>query len=440
MVSQPQSTTHSIQQDEEHQRAHHILAGHHHLVDVNASNTSNAVVVDHHYYYDDDDTVDILVPPFHSEERHATLLPATFNLVATIVGGGVLSLPLAFQKCGGVAAATLYMILAAVATDRSLHLLTWAARRSGAATYGEVARRAFGKPAEWCVAGLLAVFLLFVVTAYLVLVRDIWTPLVLRVLVFLFHFGDDDDPDTIDDENNNNKTTANYVLLFFVVVMIPFLVQRDLYALRYNCYIGFASISILCAALCYQAASNIASSSSSEDTEDGSLAGAIESSTTTAATTTTNKTTTFSNLLFAFPIITLSFLSQFNILPIQTSLKQPTRQRMQRVVHGAVLASGTLMYLFGAAGYLCFPNNTQGNILLNLQDDHRFMVMAGRVGCGVTILFAMPLMVLPCRRNLLELLDCYVEWRNNYRPPPAPPASLSSSSFATTAATTETNT
>jgi len=249
----------------------------------------------------------------------------------------------------------------------------------------EVARCAFGKPAEWGVAGLLAVFLLFVVTAYMVLLRDIWTPLLLTNAA-------------AETENSNNV-----VLLGCVVVMIPFLVQRELHALRYNCYVGFASISILCGALCYRAWTAAAADQNDNTT-------AQEQSIISAATATT--TTSFSDILFAFPIITLSFLSQFNILPIQSALIRPTRKRMQRVVQAAVGASGLLMYLFGVAGYLCFGADTQGNILLNLaDDDNSTVVWAGRVGCGITILLALPMMVLPCRRNLLELLDCWIEYQ-----------------------------
>ena len=76
------------------------------------------------------DNTEILVPPFDSETRKSTLIPATFNLVATIVGGGVLSLPLAFQKCG-IVLATVLMILSAVVTDFSLYLLCISARQTG---------------------------------------------------------------------------------------------------------------------------------------------------------------------------------------------------------------------------------------------------------------------------------------------------------------------
>ena len=88
---------------------------------------------------------DHLVPPFFSSsqdeeanstttsnsERPSSLLVGTFNLIATILGGGVLTLPIAFQKCG-VAFTSLFMLVSAYMTYMSLMMLCYSSRRSGA--------------------------------------------------------------------------------------------------------------------------------------------------------------------------------------------------------------------------------------------------------------------------------------------------------------------
>ncbi|EJK61634.1 hypothetical protein THAOC_17843, partial [Thalassiosira oceanica] len=124
---------------------------------------------------------DHLAPPFDSDERPSSLLVGTFNLIATVVGGGVLSLPIVFQKCG-IVFATAAMALSACTTYLSLVMLCYSSRRAGGSSYGEVMRSAFGERAEELVAWLLFVFLLFVIVGYMVLIRDIWTPLALLVL------------------------------------------------------------------------------------------------------------------------------------------------------------------------------------------------------------------------------------------------------------------
>lgn len=92
-------------------------------------------------------TTDVLVPGYDSPRRKSPLVVATFNLSATIVGGGVLSLPLAFAKCG-IVLGTVLMITAGIVTDRSLYLLCLCARQTGATSYGEVGKVAFGKYME----------------------------------------------------------------------------------------------------------------------------------------------------------------------------------------------------------------------------------------------------------------------------------------------------
>ena len=313
---------------------------------------------------------EVLVPSFDSNERHSTRLVATFNLVATIVGGGVLSLPYAFGKCG-VVLGSILMVFAAVITDRSLYLLCLCARQTGVRTYGEVGKAAFGPWMETAISGLLFVFLLFVLVAYMVLVRDIWTPIVGKMF------------------SSWREPSGNVVLFGILLFMTPFLVQKTLYELRFNCYVGFASTSILCLALCHHAVQKLVDWD--EDTADDNE----------ILLTTSN----LGDVLFSFPIIMLSFLSSFNVLPIQSALIEPTKQRVSSVISGAVTACFVLMYLLGLSGYLYAGSSTKGNILLNCDHNSDFFFFLGRLGCGVTIMLALAMITLPCRDSGLEVVQ-----------------------------------
>ena len=52
-------------------------------------------------------------------------------------------------------------------------MLCYCSRRSGASSYGEICRSAFGTKAEIGVNWVLFVYLLFVIAAFMVLIRDI---------------------------------------------------------------------------------------------------------------------------------------------------------------------------------------------------------------------------------------------------------------------------
>jgi amino acid permease len=301
----------------------------------------------------------ILNPPFDSELRKSSLVVATFNLVATIIGGGVLSLPFAFEKCG-IIGATVLMVFAATITAMSLNLLCTTARKTGATSYGGVGKDAFGAWLDTGISVLLFVFLLFVLTAYMVLLRDIWTPLVRLLLPTI---------------------NGDVVLLVIILLMSPCLIQRTLHALRFNCYVGFGSVSILCLALVHHAIM--------VDQKDLKYF-----------------PHSLSDALVAFPIITLSFLSAFNVLPIQNALIRPTQERIQATVDLAVVSCFLLMYCFGLSGYLYAQTETRGNILLNCSED--WMLLLGRIGCGITIMLGLAMMMLPCRDSLLEVVDLVI--------------------------------
>jgi amino acid permease len=352
------------------------------------------------------------------EHGTSTIMVATFNLIATIVGGGVLSVPYAFSKCGGVVWGILWMGLAALITDQSCLMLCWCARPEHhhqsdnpflLSSYGQVGKAAFGPVLEVVISALLFVFLIFVLVAYMVLAKDIWTP------IFLAIFNPDKHLHTTQQESD--KYWAPYVLLGIVVFMSPFFIQRTLYALRFNCYIGFFSVSILCLALCHHA-----------------LFPRLE--TETSAATTENNNTPLTNMFgsydfwfrpadsiqdvaTAFPILMLSLMCHFNVNPIQKALKQPTPQRIQYVMHIAVLGCAILVIFFGVGGYayvLVNPHTSpivQGNILLNCEEQEALVgfdwfLFVGRAGCGITIMLAMAIMILPCRDSLLEVVDIAV--------------------------------
>ena len=322
------------------------------------------------------------------------------------------------------------MLISAYMTYMSLITLCYSSRRSGGSSYGEVVRSAFGERMEEGVSWVLFIFLLFVIAAYMVLIRDIWTPLV-RLLFLLLHHNnnaisrDEDDEDGDDSDIVVEEVNGDRVLMGIILLLLPFLFQRSLHALRWNCYIGFGSILVLCVALCrggfqryYQHYCHEEGSSNNESNgeEDGDGEQDYEAATTTAAAAYDIeffKVPTIQDVLFSFPIVMLAFLCHFNILSIQNTLHRPTRQRMKHVVGMAIGASMSLMYFFGLGGYLLYGSNIQGNVLLNIpiakssnEDvEEYWLFLFGRIGCGTTLILAMPLMALPCRDALLEVVD-----------------------------------
>ena len=235
---------------------------------------------------------------------------------------------------------------------------------------------------------LLFVFLIFVIVAFMVLVRGIWTPIVLEVASYFFTTSS-----TTERVSFAADEYQNWVLFTIILLMLPFLLQKNLFSLRYNCYVGFISITILALAIIYRAVEERTTSSSNDFTVLWF-------------------TDNFADALYAFPIITLSFLCSFNINQIQNSIYNPTRKRLRYVIHSSIAVCFTLMYIFGVAGYMYSGNKTMDDILMNFNVSDR-LILLGRIGCGTNLMLNLAIITLPCRDSMLALWPLLKTWNDN---------------------------
>ena len=74
----------------------------------------------------------------------------------------------------------------------------------------------------------------------------------------------------------------------------------------------------------------------------------------------------------------------------------------------------SLFFTVGVFGYLYSYNETRDNILLNFPLSAK-TILVGRIGYGITIMFGMPLVFLPCRAAILSLPTQIQEWRDAVR-------------------------
>ncbi|GMI45988.1 hypothetical protein TrCOL_g5832 [Triparma columacea] len=311
-------------------------------------------------------SLETIVPHPDDASRLTSVISATFNLVSTVIGGGVLSLPFAYATTG-LLLTSIYILVAAIMASFSLYILCSCSRRTGMETYGEVVRFCFGPGAELAVECILATFLLFVTTAYMILMRDINTSL----MEFFFP--------------SEEPYDGAKVLLVTLMFCFPCMLLKSLHSLRYNCYVGFASVLTLLISITFRAI--LTNLSNPSRLHSGNVL-IITSSPYDAA--------------FSFPLVALAFLSQFNMLSVHASLKDPTRPRVTRVINGSIATCTALFLLFGAAGYMYALGETRDNIILNFEPDDK-VVLVGKIGLGVTIMAGVSMIVLPCREALMSL-------------------------------------
>lgn len=335
-------------------------------------------------------SLELLVPAHDCESRRSSPAIAIFNLMATVCGGGVLTLPIAFSRAG-LLPSFLMMVFAAGITHFAMYILCSCARRTGGRSYGDVMRNAFGPLAEIGATVLLFFLLFMVLVAYMVLLKDIWTPVILKLVPalanFLYSKSDNDD-----ESNAMMDEASNSMLVLLLVLILPLLLQTDLHALRHTCYVGFASAVILMLGVIYQAV----------DRNWVEEPGLFQAKVLWVGD--------YDGILYAYPIIVLSFFSIYNVLTVHSALYNPTRERVKVVLDGTIALCFLLFFTVGIFGYLYAYNETRDNILLNFPLSAK-SIMIGRIGYGFTIMFGMPLVFLPCRAAILSLPTQIQEWR-----------------------------
>jgi len=178
--------------------------------------------------------------------------------------------------------------------------------------------------------------------------------------------------------------------------MIPFLLKQNLTSLRHMCYISFASIAILCLAMVYRSVELNLMLHPNLFRQNVKWIGST------------------SDIISSLPIVLLAFICSYNMIGVHCSLIKPTPERVRLVIHKAVRNSFILMYIFGLAGYLWSYDQTVGNILLNFDPTDK-IIFVGRIGCGISTLFALPITLLPSREALLSLMAQISEIRYSMR-------------------------
>jgi len=279
-------------------------------------------------------SLELLVPPHDSNLRKASLGVATFNLVATIVGGGVLSLPLAFARAG-IVLASFMLLVAAIITEFSLYLLCSCARRTGSTSYMEIARCAFGEVAELGMSVLLWLFLCGVLVAYFVLIMGIYAPL-------LWSFWQN----LKNPKEEGEDMTADFgptVLICILLLVSPFLLKKNLYSLRHICYVGFMSVCIIAISISVRAY------------QRNVFAHVYVGAGIAKAPRIKYTSTDWSDILFSFPICVLAFLCSFNIVEVHGALTNPTRNRIRGVIHNAGKRKSNVQDLSHYLKYLISP-------------------------------------------------------------------------------------
>jgi len=305
-------------------------------------------------------SVEYFSPSFASPRRRATLSTAVFSLVSTIIGGGALSLPLMIFDTG-IIFGLLLILMMAIFSSLSLDLLISCSRRHHRAlTYESVAQAAFGSFGHAISLLLLFSLLFLAIIAYLILIRDLLPP----CLEFALGF-------------DLTPVQARLSLILAVIALFPLCLARSLQALSFTSTLSVVSMIGLAVVIA------VRGSESSQCSAEKMIANFLWPRSS-------------AKLIASSGIAVCSFCCVFNTLSVHSSLILPTRSRVRTMLNCVMLVC-CVIYLSIAVGGLCLAGeNVEGNILLNFAADDKLATI-GRIGLLMTVVFSLPLLVLPCR-------------------------------------------
>lgn len=343
-------------------------------------------------------------------KRQGTISSARFNLLSSMVGGGSLSLPLAFHQTGNLLMAPILLVVTSILAQQSILFLVKAgvystemneggaagggasrqnnlSSKKGTASYENMSSKAFGSKARIFAMFLVCACCFFGTVGYAVLLRDMLEPLVDALVK---------PPEGMD---GGPTLARNIAMLIVVLVVTPLTTWKNLTALRNVGAASMASVLIVGLCVAYRSIECQLGVSGGEDT--GSSDNDVNNDNLRAFPT------SMKELLDAVPLFISSYICHFNVLPIHNELRCPTSDRVKQWGRTSIWPATLFYYLIGFTGSMfakCTPSGSvQGNILLDFDEDDPLLFL-GRLCLAMTITLAFPMLVIPARDILVRSL------------------------------------
>jgi len=348
-----------------------------------------------------------------NDKRQGTISSARFNLLSSMVGGGSLSLPLAFHQTGNLLLAPIILIVTSVLVQQSILFLvksgiySTASREQGAtsedegemagvprqnnrnnkkgnASYENVASQAFGPNARIFSMALVCACCFFATVGYAVLLRDMLEPIVDSLVKPPEGMG------------GGPTLARNIAMLIVVLCVSPLTTWKNLTALRNVGAASMASVLTVGFIVAYRSIECQLGTGGNQENE-----GDNDSNENNLRVFPPSR----KELLDAVPLFISSFICHFNVLPIHNELRCPTSDRVSRWVRTSIWPATLFYYVIGFTGSLyakCTPSGSvQGNILLDFDEDDPLLLL-GRLCLAMTITLAFPMIVIPARDILVR--------------------------------------